>query len=453
MEFPEAFLEDMQSLLGDTYEAFAHALHTQPPLRGLRVNTAKISPAAFAAISPYPLTPSPLCRDGFLLHSDARVGLHPYHHAGLFYMQEPSASAVIEVLDPAPGMTVLDLCAAPGGKSTHLAARLGGQGVLVSNECVASRVRPLLSNLERTGARNAVVTSAMPDILADAFGPCFDAVIVDAPCSGEGMFRRDEEAVRQWSREHVAGCAARQLLILEDAARMVRGGGFLIYSTCTLNIHENEEVIEQFLTAHPDFALEPIRAVTLPPAFGEEIGVRAALSQAARLMPHTVQGEGHFIARLRRMDGERAELTLTPGHSLSREQASLFRAFWEELFTIDPWYEPSVSGDTVWLSPGSVDGAVRSGVQAGTFIRGRFEPSHSLFTAVPAAYIRNRISLPADDPRMHAYLCGEQLSLPAEKGWCAVCVSAGGAKYPVGMGKASGGVIKNHYPKGLRNLR
>lgn len=453
MDIPQDFLEDMQALLGGAYGDFARALREQPPARGLRVNTLKLSPHEFAAVSPYPLTPSPLCREAFLLEADARVGQHPYHHAGLFYMQEPSASAVVEALDPAPGMTVLDLCAAPGGKSTHLAARLAGDGVLVSNECVAARVRPLLSNLERIGARNAVVTSAMPDALADALGPCFDAVVVDAPCSGEGMFRRDEEAVRQWSREHVAGCAARQALILADAARLVRGGGVLVYSTCTLNIHENEDTIDRFLTAHPAFSLEPINAVSLPPAFGGEHGVRAALSRAARLMPHTVRGEGHFIARLRRRDGDDDALPLLPGKPLDRTQTALFRAFWDALFDQEPWYEPTLSGETVWLSPGSVGGTVRSGVQAGTFVRGRFEPSHALFAAVPAARIRNRIAFPADDPRMSAFLRGEQLGVPAEKGWCAVCVAAGEREYPVGFGKASGGVVKNHYPKGLRNFK
>lgn len=453
MDIPQDFLEDMQTLLGGRYGDFVNVLFNQRPLRGLRVNTLKLSPAEFASISPYPLTPSPLCRDAFLMDTDARVGQHPYHHAGLFYMQEPSASAVVEALDPIPGMTVLDLCAAPGGKSTHLAARLSGSGILVSNECVSARVRPLLSNLERIGARNAVVTSAMPDALADALGPCFDAVVVDAPCSGEGMFRRDAEAVRQWSREHVAGCAARQTLILEDAARLVRGGGLLIYSTCTLNIHENEETIDRFLAAHPEFSLEPIRAVILPPAFGNESGVSAELSRAARLMPHTVHGEGHFIARLRRSGGDTAELQLTPDRPLDRAQSALFRTFWDALFDIEPWYEPTLSGDTVWLSPGNVYGTVRSGVQAGTFVRGRFEPSHALFTTVPAAHIRNRVAFPADDPQISAFLRGEQLSVSAEKGWCAVCVSAGKDAYPVGFGKASGGVVKNHYPKGLRNFK
>lgn len=453
MDIPQDFLEDMQALLGGGYEDFVNALYRQRPLRGLRVNTLKLSPAEFAAFSPYPLTPSPLCRDAFLLDADARVGQHPYHHAGLFYMQEPSASAVIEALDPTPGMTVLDLCAAPGGKSTHLAARLAGSGVLVSNECVATRVRPLLSNLERIGARNAAVTSAMPDALADALGPCFDAVVVDAPCSGEGMFRRDEKAVRQWSREHVAGCAARQALILEAAARLVRGSGVLVYSTCTLNIHENEETIDRFLTAHPEFSLEPISSVMLPPAFGAESGVRAELTQAARLMPHTVRGEGHFIARLRRRDGDAAGLALTSGRPLDRAQSALFRAFWDTLFDIEPWYEPTLSGDTVWLSPGSVYGTVRSGVQAGTFVRGRFEPAHALFAAMPAAHIRNRVSFPADDPRISAFLRGEQLGVSVEKGWCAVCVSAGKDAYPIGYGRASGSVVKNHYPKGLHNFK
>ena len=453
MEIPQAFLETMRDLLGAEYSAFEAAFLQHPPVRGLRVNTLKLPAEEFAAISPFPLTPSPLCRDGFILHSDDRVGLHPFHHAGLFYMQEPSASSVIEALDPAPGMTVLDLCAAPGGKSTHLAARLAGQGILVSNECVSSRVRPLCSNLERIGARNAIVTSAMPDLLADAFGPCFDAVVVDAPCSGEGMFRRDEEAVRQWSPEHTAGCAARQALILSDAARMVRAGGTLMYSTCTLNLDENERMIDLFLTDHPDFVLEPISAVRLPAAFGAEIGVRAELSRAARLMPHTVPGEGHFVARLHRRDGDTTQLPLIAGAPLKGEQTALFRDFWRALFREEPWYEPMLRGDTVWLAPGGLECAVRAGVPAGHFLRGRFEPDHALFMAMPAQAIGSRVSLYADDPRIAAFLRGEQISAAAEKGWCAVCVSAGGRDYPLGFGKASGCVVKNHYPKGLRNFK
>ncbi len=452
MEYPQAFLDQMRVLLGDDYNAFQHALFTQTPFRGLRVNTLKLTPQEFESISPYPLTPSPLCRDSFLLNSDARVGTHPFHHAGLFYMQEPSASAVIEALDPSPGMTVLDLCAAPGGKSTHLAARLAGSGVLISNECVASRVRPLCSNLERIGARNAIVTSAMPDVLADRLGPCFDAVVVDAPCSGEGMFRRDEEAVRQWSPEHVAGCTARQAQILADAARMVRQGGILIYSTCTLNLSENEAQVDAFLASHPDFTLEPIRAVSLPPAFGGGC-LRPELSRAARLMPHTLPGEGHFLARMRRENGNAVSLPLVPGKPLSKEQSALFYAFWRSLFDIEPWFEPTVQNDTVWLSPGFLPGAIRAGVPAGRFIRGRFEPEHALFLATAAQHFQNRISFSPENPCMAAFLRGEQISAEAEKGWCAVCVSAGGREYPVGFGKASGGVVKNHYPKGLRNLQ
>ncbi len=453
MELPRDFLEDMQALLGADYDDYIRAMQ-EDALRGLRVNTLKLSAADFREISPFPLTPSALCRDAFLLESDARVGQHPYHHAGLFYMQEPSASAVVEALDPKPGMTVLDLCAAPGGKSTHLAARLAGRGLLVSNECVASRVRPLLSNLERMGARNAIVTSAMPDVMAELCGPCFDVVVADAPCSGEGMFRRDEEALREWSRAHVAGCAARQALILADAARMVRPGGLLLYSTCTLNLHEDEGTVARFLEAHPDFTLEPITAVRLPSALGASHGLPDVLTRAARLMPHRVRGEGHFIARMRRLDGpESAVLPLTAGRSLSREESLRFAEFWDAVFSTDCWYEPVLQGDTVWLSPGALPGAVRSGVAAGHFRKGRFEPDHALFAAMPAEFIRNRAAFSVDDPRVSAFLRGEELTAPSEKGWCAVCVSAGGREYPLGFGKASSGVIKNHYPKGLRNMK
>jgi len=453
MTIPTDYAEDMQALLGADYPAFAEALLTQPPLRGLRVNTRKLSAEAFAAVSPWPLSPSALCRDAFIADTEDRVGLHPYHHAGLFYMQEPSASAVIEALDPQPGWTVLDLCAAPGGKSTHLAARLGDEGILVSNECVASRVKPLCSNLERIGAKNAVITSAMPDQLADAWGACFDAVVVDAPCSGEGMFRRDEVAVREWSREHVLGCAERQLLILEDAARMVAGGGILLYSTCTMNIHENEEVLDRFLSAHPEFTMEPITAVSLPRAFSTEIGLREEIALAGRLMPHVIPGEGHFIARLRKSGDEREALPFSMGKAPGKAEQKILQDFIEETFTSILWTEPTLRGDAVWLSPGDLPYAVRSGVCLGHFVRGRFEPDHSLFLAENADFFQRTVILSPDDPRMAAYLRGEQISADCGKGWCAVCVEAGGQAYPLGMGKASNGAVKNHYPKGLRNFK
>ena len=226
-----------------------------------------------------------------------------------------------------------------------------------------------------------------------------------------------------------------------------------MYSTYTLNLDENERMIDRFLTDHPDFVLEPISAVRLPAAFGAEIGVRAELSRAARLMPHTVPGEGHFVARLHRRDGDTTQLPLIAGAPLKGEQTALFRDFWRALFREEPWYEPVLRGDTVWLAPGGLEGAVRAGVPAGHFLRGRFEPDHALFMALPAQAIGSRVSLSVDDPRIAAFLRGEQISAAAEKGWCAVCVSAGGRDYPLGFGKASGGVVKNHYPKGLRNFK
>ena len=453
MELPLAFCEHMKTLLGADYNAFLRAMEAEP-LRGLRVNTLKLSTSDFQALSPWPLTPSPLCRDAFLLESEDRVGVHPFHHAGLFYMQEPSASAVIEALDTRPGMTVLDLCAAPGGKSTHLAARLEGEGLLVSNECVSARVRPLLSNLERMGARNAIVTSRMPDELAELCGPAFDAVVTDAPCSGEGMFRRDPEALREWSPEHVASCAQRQRLILADAARMVKPEGILLYSTCTLNLRENEENIARFLEENRDFTLEAIESVPLPAAFGPEHGLPDILCRAARLMPHVVRGEGHFIARMRRTDGpDPVSLPLCEDRPLNREERALFKDFWRETFAVDCWAEPVVRGSTVWLSPGALPGAVRCGVAAGQLLRGRFEPEHSLFLSMRGEELRRRVELAPEDPRLAAYLRGEQITADAEKGWCGVCVSAGGKSWPLGFAKASGGVLKNHYPKGLRNFK
>ena len=269
LPLPPAFLARMQRLLGDEYPAFL-ASYDQPPTSGLRANTLKLSAAAFQAISPYPLAPLPWCPSGFLIESQPAStplppGKHPYHAAGLYYLQDPSAMAAAEVLAPRPGEKVLDLSAAPGGKSTHLAALMGNQGLLVANEIHAQRAWDLAENLERCGVRIAAITNETPARLAEHFGAFFDRVLVDAPCSGEGMFRKSEAARREWQPEMPAACAARQSAILEEAARLLRPGGHLAYTTCTFAPEEDEAVIGHFLASHPDFTLLPIFLSPSPP--------------------------------------------------------------------------------------------------------------------------------------------------------------------------------------------
>lgn len=299
---PTAFTQRMQSILGGEYPAFLDC-YEKPPVRGLRVNTLRIAPADFERITPWSLSPSGILPEGYVLREEASgIGAHPYHMAGVIYMQEPSAMAPVAALSITPGMRILDLCASPGGKSTAMAARLAGEGLLVSNELVPARARVLAQNIQRMGIRNAVVTNAKPDALCAALPDAFDIVLVDAPCSGEGMFRKDEEAVRAWSQAHVLACAARQKAILQSAALSIRPGGVLLYSTCTFSREENEEVVEAFLRAHPDYALIEQR----------------------RLYPHKVCGEGQFYAKLLRAGNARltAEAPRLQGSRAQRTLAS-----------------------------------------------------------------------------------------------------------------------------------
>ena len=307
--YPAAFLDECREILKDEFPAFLRAL-ALPPRRALRLNPQRNG--AEQAAAPFlpdgaPRVPwEPL---GRYLAADAKPGAGIAHAAGAFYLQDASAMAPVAALDPRPGERVLDLCAAPGGKSGQIAARLNGRGFLLSNEIEFSRARILLGNLERLGVTNAFVTSAPAEALARVLPAFFDRVLVDAPCSGEGMFRRDPEAASQWNPDAPAGCAARQTAILNDAARMVRPGGKLVYSTCTFNRLENEGTVREFLRAHPDFE---------PDAF-ELPGVGASQDGCLRLWPHRIEGEGHFLARFTR----KGEETCARNVSLPEVRASV----------------------------------------------------------------------------------------------------------------------------------
>ena len=454
-KIPNDFLTDMKPLLGDAYNAFEKAMLEGEPQKGLRVNTLKVSCADFEEVAPFALQKSVLCTEGYIVTAEERAGSHVYHHAGLYYMQEPSAGCVIEALAPTKGMRVLDLCAAPGGKSGHIAARLAQSGLLVANECVASRAKILRSNLERLGVRNACVTSAMPDRVATAFPSYFDAVVVDAPCSGEGMFRKEESACTDWSREHAKSCAQRQRSILDSAAETVAADGILLYSTCTLNPWEDERVIDDFLKAHPEFVIEAIDAVKLPPAHPEWCDASPELRLAAKLMPHEIDGEGHFVARLRRRDGNRCDSYATPKkvavRALTKEEHKILNNFWDEQFTCPMWTEPVVCGELVYLPTEQPNlPIICSGIPVGTVKGARFEPEHALYMALAAKDIRNICRFAPNDPVLDRYLAGEEIPWDAEKGYGAVCVGEETFCTPLGFGKASGGVLKNKYPKGLR---
>ncbi|WP_342555325.1 RsmB/NOP family class I SAM-dependent RNA methyltransferase [Paenibacillus sp. FSL R7-0652] len=311
VQLPLGFAERMQCLLGEEFESFMKS-YEQSPHAGLRVNTLKISKEQFEDIAPFELRPIAWCETGFYVSHGVKPGLHPYYHAGLYYIQEPSAMAPVEQLKVQPGDRVLDLCAAPGGKSTQIAAKLQGRGVLVTNDIHAERTKALAKNVELYGVRNAVVLNESPGRIADAFPHYFDKILIDAPCSGEGMFRKDEDMVKSWEHHSVEKCVLMQRDILETAARLLAPGGTIVYSTCTFAPEENEAMIAEFLKMNRDFAVVHIPntagfAAGRPEWVRKMLPIKAAETEevldqtrgTARLWPHKLEGEGHYVAVLK----------------------------------------------------------------------------------------------------------------------------------------------------------
>jgi NOL1/NOP2/sun family putative RNA methylase len=457
-EIPTRFLERMLDQLGEEYIAF-EAIYSQPPTHGLRVNTLKLAPSQFEAISPFPLSPLPWIPAGFLVADETRPGKHPYHAAGLYYLQDPHAQAVAEILAPQPGETVLDLAAAPGGKTTHLASRMQNQGLLVANEIKTKRIGHLAANLERWGAHNVAVLNETPERLAEFFGPFFDRVLVDAPCSGEGMFRKDRAAIQGWSEDAINGCAVRQNAILNYAARLVRGGGWLCYSTCTFAEEEDEAVISRFLENHPEFEL------AAPPEHARMSGLHSQ-SNMIRLWPHHSSGEGHFIA-LMRCTGEGKRSTdehrsrykrTTP--SVPRTVLGVFDAWCRENLTSELPVNPKLVGSRLYAIPEGLPDVsplrvLHPGWWLGNPKKDRFEPAHALAMGLRVDDVQHAILLPVDSPEVLQYLRCEMLASSGENGWVLVAVSPQQTQisaFPLGWGKRVQGIVKNHYPRGLQRL-
>lgn len=466
ISLPPLFLERMSRLLGAEFPAFAAALEGEP-FSGLRVNTLKLSADEFQKISPFPLGQRVLWEtSAFLLPpSNFSPGLHPYHLAGLYYLQDPSAMSAAALLDPRAGDRVIDLAAAPGGKTTHLAALMQGGGLLVANEIKDKRLGHLAMNVERWGAGNIVITNETPERLADHFGAYFDRVLVDAPCSGEGMFRKDMGARLDWSPEMVAGCAVRQVNILRVAAKLVRPGGRLLYSTCTFAPEENEEVIAALLNEFPEYEVEPLpeqpgflRGQPGWASYKPHTPRRAeSLSGAVRLLPHRVTGEGHFVCRLRRMEDalpRQRRTQRSPGRAalgeMNRLQSGLWQEFARDTLAVDLTAgRLRVRGERLYFVPEGMPDfgglrLVHPGVWLGTFKTGRFEPAHPLALFLRPGGARRTLSLSPDDPALTAYLRGEPLPSAGEAGWTLVTVDG----WPFGWGKRVQGVLKNHYPRG-----
>ena len=426
---PELFLRRMQAQLGDEYEEYLRSLE-RPRAVALRFNPLKGN----APSLPFVTENVPWEPMGYYYDPAARPGLHPYHEAGVYYLQEASAMSAVALLDPQPGERVCDLCAAPGGKSTQIAGRMLGKGFLLCNEWSPKRAKILSQNIERMGVANALVTNETVDRLAAHLPGFFDRVLIDAPCSGEGMFRKEEAAVTDWSQETVEMCARRQAEILDNAARLVRPGGRLVYSTCTFAPEENEETVAAFLQRHPEFSPEPLDAPWFVPV---ENG-------GHRLWPHKLLGEGHFAAVLTKVSGEEGPVPLCAGEKLPREWTDFAR----ELDIRLPEGRAIAFGQNLyWAPPGMPDikrlKVLRPGLELGTVKKNRFEPAHAL--ALWLKRCKTEESYGPDSEEMAAYIHGDVV--PSEKkGWC--LVKAGTCS--IGWGKGDGRVLKNHYPKGLR---
>ncbi len=426
---PEAFLQRMRRQLGAEYDNFLRSLE-RPRAVALRFNPLK-GPAPEL---PFVGEPVPWEPEGFYYDPDSRPGLHVYHEAGVYYLQEASAMAPVMLLDPQPGERICDLCAAPGGKTTQIAGRMRGQGFLLCNEYSPKRAKILSRNIERMAVANALVTNETVENLARRLPGFFDRVLVDAPCSGEGMFRKEEAAVTDWSQETVEMCARRQADILDAAARLVRPGGRLVYSTCTFAPEEDEEAVTAFLASHLDFSPELLDA----PWFED------TENGGHRLWPHKLLGEGHFAAVFRREAGEAMEYSPVSGEKLPKEWVEFARTMdirlpegKAVLFGQNLFWAPEVLPDIRKLK------VLRPGLELGEVKKGRFEPAHAL--ALWLRDCKTSQTCEPESPQMAAYLHGEVI--PSEKkGWC--LVKAG--PYSIGWGKGDGSVLKNHYPKGLR---
>ena len=426
---PEAFLARMKDQLKEEYPDFLQSLE-RPRAVALRYNPLKgDAPAMDFAGENVPWEPM-----GYYYDPEARPGLHPYHEAGVYYLQEASAMAPVALLDPQPGEKVLDLCAAPGGKTTQIAGRMNGEGFLLCNEINPKRAKILARNIERMAVSNALVTNEHPEHLAERFLGFFDRVLVDAPCSGEGMFRKEEAAVTDWSQETVEMCARRQAEILHSAAAMVRPGGRLVYSTCTFAPEEDELAVAAFLEAHSEFE----------PEFLEAPWFDAVENGGHRLWPHKLLGEGHFAAVLCKGGGEEGDITPIPGEKLPKEWVS----FAKELKIDLPAGKAVSFGQNLFWAPAELPDlrrlkVLRPGLELGEVKKGRFEPAHAL--ALWLKSCANTVSFEADGPEIREYMHGNVLP-GTQKGWC--LVKAGG--YSLGWAKGDGRQLKNHYPKGLR---
>ena len=450
MNLPIEFENRMKEMLGEEYEAFIGS-YDEDRAYGLRYNPLKINRQEFEKNVPSILDRVPWAEEGYYYNPSMQPGKSSLHEAGAYYIQEPSAMSAAELLEVKPGEFVCDLCAAPGGKSTQIAGKLMGEGLLVTNEYYGSRAKILSQNIERMGVRNAVVLNEGTEKIADRFPEFFDKVMVDAPCSGEGMFRKDQVAIDEWSLSQVLVCAERQGMILDNAARIVKPGGAMVYSTCTFSIEENENAVKEFLERNKDFRIEKpsIHEKLVAAGFEENNGMY-------RLWPHKLKGEGHFAVRFVKEvlaeDGEASYKRKLVENIAKKADLKYYEEFVASTLNIKLEGQIIMFGDSIYLLPEgmiSLEGlkVERAGLKLGMNKKNRFEPDHALALALKVEDVKQVVNTSSvDSTDIDKYIRGEVIDCAYNSGWTLVAVDG----VSIGWGKASNESLKNHYPKGLR---
>ena len=454
-KLPAVFKTRMTKLMGDEAESLFFSLE-QESIRGLRINKNKISIEEFKKLSPWPLEKVPWINHGFRVSADLPIGKHVFHRAGLYYVQEPSAMIVGETVAAKKNELVLDLAASPGGKSTQIISDMENTGLLVSNEVNFKRQQALSENLERWGAKNSLQTQEKVSHLAKIWGPVFDKVLLDAPCSGEGMFRKSANAIEMWSEANVIMCAVRQKSLIADAAKLVKPGGYLIYSTCTFAPEENEEVISSFLADNSNFELVETGFRGIDRGRNEWSSSESEMEKSLRLWPHIIKGDGHFVAKLRKFDGRSRKLKVQSFNSIGQSKLALWKDFLIEnrLSNPVPNSRLILLGDKLFAAPLDLPETkylkyFKPGLLLGRVKKNRFEPAHSLAMALKDEFLdSDYLSFEPEDPELEKYLRGDLLEQThiGPKGYVLITVN----KHPLGWAKRSGFSLKNHLPRGLR---
>lgn len=459
LNLPIEFEEKMKRLLGDEFDEYIKC-YKEPRYYGLRVNTQKISVEEFVKLCPFEITPIPWIENGFYYDGETITpAKHPYYFAGLYYLQEPSAMTPANRLPIEPGERVLDVCAAPGGKATELGAKLQHQGVLVANDISSSRAKGLLKNLEVFGIGNVLVLSEEPGKLESYFDEYFDKILIDAPCSGEGMFRKDKKMIKAWEEHGPAFFGKLQRSIITQAARMLKPGGMMLYSTCTFDAEENEGTIEYLLEQYPEFRILEMKQyegfAEGRPEFTKE--QNPDMIKTVRIFPHKMKGEGHFLALLQKGNKEETSKEFPPAKGVRKVPEELLEFFKDVNWELDG-SRLDIHGERVYYMPKDLPDLkgirfLRTGLLLGELKKKRFEPSQAFAMNLSSDEYQKILNLSVEDERVQRYLKGETIDVDdlvssKDKGWYLVCVDG----YSLGWGKLANGTLKNKYLPGWRNL-